>query len=77
MEAPGQWSPVGGAGKGTNSDQDDEDDFNINVGRALDYLAADVPLMFLAAPRLQIFTPEIRLKVPSYPLQSRSYAGFE
>ncbi|CAN0519867.1 unnamed protein product, partial [Scytosiphon promiscuus] len=39
------------------------EDFSINVGRALDYLAHDVPLMFSAPPRLEIFTPNIVLKV--------------
>lgn len=54
--------------RGPSSDQqldDDEveDDFNINVGRAMDYVACDVPLMFTAPPRLEIFTPNVVLKV--------------
>lgn len=68
VDAPGQWSPVrdpgkGGSGRGGDHDEQEED-FNINLGRALDYLATDVPLMFSAAPRLEIFTSEVRLKVP-------------
>ena len=64
VDAPGQWSPMRDVGKGgKGGDGDQEDDFNINLGRALDYLAADVPLMFSAAPRLEIFTSQVRLKV--------------
>lgn len=66
--APGQWSPVrdtgNDGGKGQKGcDEEEEDDFNINVGRAMDYLATDVKGMFSVAPRLEIFTPEVRLKV--------------
>lgn len=65
---PGQTSPVRGPdGAGpfgeNNNDEEEEDDFNINVGRALDYLAFDVPLMFSAPPRLEIFTAGVVLKV--------------
>ncbi|CAM9414495.1 unnamed protein product [Ectocarpus fasciculatus] len=60
---PGQWSPVRPGGKVPDKD-DSDDEFNINVGRALDYLAADVALMFSTAPRLEIFTPDVRLKDP-------------
>lgn len=64
VDAPGQWSPMRDVGKGGNEgDGDQEDDFNINLGRAMDYLATDVPLMFSAAPRLEIFTGQVRLKV--------------
>lgn len=63
VDAPGQWSPMRDVGKGGKGGDDQEEDFNINLGRALDYLAADVPLMFSAAPRLEIFTSQIRLKV--------------
>eukprot|EP00752_Nemacystus_decipiens_P004493 g4103.t1 len=50
--------------EGNGGDGDQEDDFNINLGRAMDYLATDVPLMFSVAPRLEIFTSQIRLKDP-------------
>lgn len=63
---PGQESPLRGKdGKGPFGEDGDEEeeDFSINVGRALDYLAHDVPLMFSAPPRLEIFTPSIVLKV--------------
>lgn len=63
VDAPGQWSPMRDVGIGGNGGDDQEEDFNINLGRALDYLAADVPLMFSAAPRLEIFTSQVRLKV--------------
>lgn len=63
VDAPGQWSPMRDVGKGGKGGDDQEEDFNINLGRALDYLATDVPLMFSAAPRLEIFTSQIRLKV--------------
>ena len=66
---PGQESPLRGTnGKGPFGEDGDEeeDDFSINVGRALDYLSHDVPLMFSAPPRLEIFTPTIVLKVWSY-----------
>lgn len=63
VDAPGQWSPMRDVGKGGEGGDDQEEDFNINLGRALDYLAADVPLMFSAPPRLEIFTSQIRLKV--------------
>lgn len=64
---PGQESPLRGKdGKGPFGEDGDEEeeDFSINVGRALDYLAHDVPLMFSAPPRLEIFTPSIVLKDP-------------
>lgn len=64
---PGKESSVQGTDGHDPSDhghgEEEEDDFNINVGRALDYLAYDVPLMFSAPPRLEIFTPGIILKV--------------
>lgn len=66
-DAPGQWSPVRDTGRGGRNgqrgDDEEEEDFNINVGRAMDYLAIDVKGMFSVAPRLEIFTPEVRLKV--------------
>ncbi|CAN0396289.1 unnamed protein product [Ectocarpus sp. 12 AP-2014] len=61
---PGQWSPVRPGGKVPDQNDNDDDEFNINVGRAMDYLAADVALMFCTAPRLEIFTPDVRLKDP-------------
>ncbi|CAM9238544.1 unnamed protein product [Pylaiella littoralis] len=67
-DAPGQWSPVRDTGRGGRNgqrgDDEEEEDFNINVGRAMDYLAIDVKGMFSVAPRLEIFTPEVRLKDP-------------
>lgn len=66
---PGQEFPLRGKnGKGPFGEDgdDEEDDFSMNVGRALDYLAHDVPLMFSAPPRLDIFTPSIVLKVRWY-----------
>lgn len=66
VSVPGQESPLRGTnGKGPLGEDGDEeeDDFSINVGRALDYLSHDVPLMFSAPPRLEIFTPAIVLKV--------------
>lgn len=70
VDAPGQWSPVrdpGSGGAGGGGKGEEEEDFDINLGRALDYLATDVPLMFSAAPRLEIFTSEVRLKVCELP----------
>lgn len=66
---PGQWSPIRPDGKAPGED-DNDDEFNINVGRALDYLAADVALMFSTAPRLEIFTPDVRLKVRALKMSS-------
>lgn len=54
---------------GTNGDPDqedrrrEEDEFKLNVGRAMDVLSRDVPLMFSAAPRLDIFTNDVVFKV--------------
>lgn len=59
--SPGQASLLQGPGSG--EDKDEENEFNLNVGRALDYLAQDVPQMFSAPPRLEIFTQGIMLKV--------------
>lgn len=59
--SPGQASLLQGPDSG--EDKDEENEFNLNVGRALDYLAQDVPQMFSAPPRLEIFTQGVVLKV--------------
>lgn len=51
--------PVGG----DEHDEDEDPEFNMNVGRAMDYLAVDVPHMFSAPPRLEIFCSNVVLKV--------------
>lgn len=60
LDYPGQ-RPLGG----TEEDEEKrrKDEFNLNVGRAIDILSYDVPLMFSVPPRLDIFTNDIILKV--------------
>lgn len=64
--SPGQASLLQGPGGG--EEKDEEDEFNLNLGRALDYLSQDVPQMFSAPPRLEIFTQGIVLKVSIFRL---------
>lgn len=60
LDFPGQ-RPLGG----TEEDEEKrrKDEFDLNVGRAIDVLSCDVPLMFSAPPRLEIFTDDVILKV--------------
>lgn len=60
LDFPGQ-RPLGGTGE--DEEKRRKDEFNLNVGRAIDVLSCDVPLMFSAPPRLDIFTNNVILKV--------------
>lgn len=64
VEFPKIRTPLEEPVDGESPDQDDDHDFNMNLGRAMDYLAHDVPLMFSAPPRLEIFTSNVVLKDP-------------
>ena len=59
----GKGSLLRGPGSGEDKDDEEDNEFNLNLGRALDYLAEDVPQMFSAPPRLGIFTQDVVLKV--------------
>lgn len=61
--------PVGG----DEHDGDEDAEFNMNVGRAMDYLAVDVPHMFSAPPRLEIFSSNVVLKVSAITAYSNGW----
>jgi hypothetical protein len=48
--------------------------YNMNVGRAIDTLRHDIPLLFKQAPRLDVFTTDIKLMDPKGTICSGKYA---